>query len=174
MRLASALLGFAALAFAPFTQAALAAPVSVAPIAVSAELQTALDEDLGAREGDLLRRVVANSVSAALTRHGATVSDGAALVVEITIVDAAPNRPTMEQLSDRPGLDMGRSISIGGAELRGTLRRADGQAISEITHRRYTQNLVDLTGGETTWTDARRAIRQFAEKVADAYAAAGN
>ena len=66
------------------------------------------------------------------------------------------------------------SISVGGAELRGTLRAPDGQVIGEINHRRYNHNLADLTGAESTWTAARRAIRQFAEKVADAYAAAEN
>ena len=165
--------GLAAFAFAQIATTAAAAPVSLAPVAVSSELQTSLDDELGAREGELLRSTVARLVAAALSRHGATVSDGAPLVVEITIVDADPNRPTMAQMRDKPGLDFMRSISIGGAELRGTLRR-DGLTISEINHRRYTQSLIELTGGEATWTDARRAIRQFAEKVADAYAAAEN
>lgn len=173
MRYTSAFLGFAAFALAQvaITSAASAAPVRLAPVAVSAELQTALDEDLGAREGDVLRESVAHMVAAALTRHGATLADGAPLVVEVIIVDADPNRPTFEQLGARPGLDMLRSISVGGAELRGTLRAADGHVVSEISHRRYNNSIVDLTGGESTWTDARRAIRQFAEKIADAYVA---
>ena len=170
MRFSPTLSALAAFSLAAFTQVAVAAPVSLAPVALSAELQTSLDDDLGAREGEVLRRTVADTVSAALVRHGATVTGGAPVTVEITIVDADPNRPTMEQMSARPGLDMGRSISIGGAELHGALRGADGQVISEINHRRYTHSLIDLTGAESTWTDARRAIRQFAEKVADAYA----
>ncbi len=172
MRLSPTLFGCAAFAMAlAFAQPASAAPVKLAPIAVSAELQTALDDELGAREGETLRRAVTTSVTAALVRHGATIADGAPLVVEITIVDADPNRPTFEQLSARPGLDMARSISIGGAELHAILRGADGQPISEVDHRRYSHSLIELTGGENTWTDARQAIRQFAEKVADAYAA---
>ncbi len=173
MRNVFAFLGFAAfaLAQAATTSAASAAPVTLAPVAVSAEFQTALDEEFGAREGDVLRESVSRTVAAALTRHGATLSDGAPLVVEVIIVDADPNRPTFEQLGARPGLDMLRSISIGGAELRGTLRAADGHVVSEINHRRYNNSIVDLNGSESTWTDARRAIRQFAEKVADAYAA---
>ena len=171
MRYASAFAGFAAFALAALPTAVSAAPVTLAPVAVSAELQAELDEDLGAREGDVLRGSVSRAVAAALTRQGATIVDSAPLVVEIVIVDADPNRPTFEQLGARPGLDGMRSISVGGAELHGTLRTADGHVVSEITHRRYSEGLVDLTGGETTWTDARRAIRQFAEKVADAYAA---
>ncbi|MEQ1707594.1 MAG: hypothetical protein ABL864_04610 [Terricaulis sp.] len=173
MRYISAFLGFTAfaLAQAALPSVASAAPVTLAPVAISAEFQTTLDEDLGAREGDVLRDATARMVSAALARHGATLSDSAPLVVEIVIVDADPNRPTFEQLGASPGLDAFRSISVGGAELRGTLRAADGHIVSEVNHRRYNNSLVDLTGGESTWTDARRAIRQFAEKIADAYVA---
>jgi hypothetical protein len=172
MRLAPLLFGCAAFALAQaFVPDVVAAPVSLAPVAVSAELQTSLDDDLGAREGEFLRSAVTRSVTAALARHGATMADGAPLVVEITIIDADPNRPTFEQLGDRPGLDWGRSISIGGAELHGALRGADGALISEVDHRRYSQSLIELTGAESTWSDARRAIRQFAEKIADAYVA---
>jgi len=77
----------------------------------------------------------------------------------------------MQQLTGRPGLDAFRSISVGGAELRAVLRGAGGQVVAEVEHRRYTNSLRDLVGEPTTWTDARRSIGQFAEKVADAYVA---
>ena len=108
---------------------------------------------------------------ASLTERGATLSEGAPVTVEISIVDADPNRPTMQQLADTPGLDAFRSISIGGAELHAVLRGADGQVLSEVTHRRYNHSLDDVIPPATTWTEARRAIRQFANKVADAYVA---
>lgn len=168
MRIASLLVGFAAAALA---QSAWAAPVTVAPVAVSAEFQTELDDELGAREGDVLRNAVTRSVTAALTRHGATVAANAPVTIETTIIEADPNRPTFEQVSHRPGLDLYRSMSVGGAELRAVVRAADGRVLSEVTHRRYNPSFVDLTGGESTWSEARYAIRQFAEKVADAYAA---
>ena len=62
------------------------------------------------------------------------------------------------------------SISLGGAELHAVLRGADGVVIEEVTHRRYNYSLEEI-GAATTWSEARRAIRQFADKVADAYAA---
>lgn len=167
MRLVSALAGVAALAF---STAAFAAPVSIAPVSFSPELQAEIDEEYGAREGAYLQRSVNEALASALTQRGATVSDGAPMTLEVTIVDAVPNRPTMEQGMDQPGLDMIRSISIGGAELRAVLRRPDGQVI-EVTHERFDNSLQDLSGAETTWSAARRAIRQFATKVADAYAA---
>jgi len=169
MRLASALAGAAALVF---SSAAFAAPVSVAPVSFSSEFQTALEDDYGIREGEYLRDAVNEAVAAALTREGATLGAGAPLTIEIAIVDADPNRPTMQQLVDQPSLDAIRSISIGGAELHAVLRGSDGAVVSEVTHRRYNHSLADLSGAATTWTEARRAIRQFANKVADAYVAA--
>ena len=168
MRLTSALASAAALAFA---QLAYASPVTLAPISFSTEFQAQLDAELGAREGDVLQRAVVDAVSRELAERGATLSEGAPVTVEISIIDAAPNRPTMQQLVDTPGLDAINSVSIGGAELRAVLRSADGRTLSEVTHRRYNYNLADVSGAATTWTEARRAIRQFANKVADAYVA---
>lgn len=168
MRFTTALAGIAGLAFA---QAAQAAPVTLAPISFSPEFQTELNDELGAREGEFLQRNVSEAVGRALAERGATLSEGAPVRVEISIVDADPNRPTMQQLADTPGLDAFRSISIGGAELHAVLRGADGQVLSEVTHRRYNYSLDDAIPPATTWTEARRAIRQFANKVADAYVA---
>jgi hypothetical protein len=168
MRFTSALFAASALAFA---QAAWAGPVTLAPISFSPEFQEQLDEELGAREGDVLRAAVEQAIAQALERRGATLGEAAPVSIEVSIVDADPNRPTMQQLADQPGLDAARSVSIGGAELHAVLRGADGQVLSEVTHRRYNHSLQDLTGAATTWTEARRAIRRFADKVADAYVA---
>lgn len=170
MRSLIALAGLTLLAFAP---GATAAPVSLAPISYSPEFQQTLDDDLGAREGDVLSRAVTAAVSRALEARGAEIGPGSGLTLEVSIVDADPNRPTFAQLGATPGLDAMRSISLGGAELRGVLRGTDGQIISEVTHRRYDYNIEDVTGF-TTWSSAQRAIRQFAAKVADAYVAAEN
>jgi hypothetical protein len=165
MRVTSLLAGLAALAF---SQAALAASVNVAPVSYSPEFQEALNDDLGAREGEYLSRAVHEAVANALAERGATLGGGE-LTIEISIIDADPNRPTMQQLANQPGLDPIRSVSIGGAELRAVLRNSSGDVVSEVTHRRYNHSLADLNGASTTWTEANRAIRQFARKVADAY-----
>lgn len=154
------LIGAAALAFAAPAWA------QSTPVSFSPEFQTALEDEYGVREGEYLRTAVESAIQAELTRRGISSS---AANIEVTIVDAEPNRPTMQQLFDRPSLD-GTSVSIGGAELRATIRTASG-ATSEVTHRRYNHSLADLTGTAMTWTEARRAIRQFAVKVADAYIA---
>ncbi len=151
----AALLAFAAPAWAQST-----------PVSFSPEFQTSLEEDLGVREGEVLRTAVTDAISRELARRGVS---SAGLSIDVTIVDAEPNRPTMQQLFDEPSLDSS-SISIGGAELRAVLRSASGQT-TEVTHRRYNHSLADLNGPAATWTEARRAIRQFAVKVADAYVA---
>lgn len=170
MRVLSLLAGVAAIAFA--TQAA-AEPVAVAPISYSPEFQEQLDDELGVREGVYLSEQVTRAVARELAERGATMSESAPVTIEISIVDADPNRPTFQQLTDQPSLDGFRSVSIGGAELRAVLRGADGSVVSEVSHRRYNHSLADLSGAATTWTEARVAIRQFADKVADAYVAAG-
>ena len=80
--------------------AAAAAPVSLAPIQLSAELQETITDDYGAREEDVLRGMVERAVSDALTRVGGQIVEGGPIVIEITLVDARPNRPTLGQAID--------------------------------------------------------------------------
>lgn len=156
------LIGAAALAFAAPAWA------QSTPVSFSPEFQTALEEDYGVREGEILRADIEHAIQAELANRGVSNSG---VTVDVTIVDAEPNRPTMQQLFDRPALDVA-SISIGGAELRAVVRTANGET-AEVTHRRYNHSLADLAGPASTWTEAHRAIRQFAVKVADAYVATG-
>ncbi|HVV34535.1 MAG TPA: hypothetical protein VHC73_15005 [Vitreimonas sp.] len=165
MRLTFALAGLSALAFAT---AAGAEQVSLTPVAYSPEFQTALNRDLGEREGVYLSNDMVRAISDAITRHGATFGENG-LSIEISIISAAPNRPTMHQLLRRPELDAGRTVAVGGAEYHAVIKAADGRTLSEVTHRLYNYSLDDLVGPPTTWTTAERAIDQFAEKVADAY-----
>ncbi len=161
MQLRHLVIGAAALAFAAPAWA------QSTPVSFSPEFQTALEEEYGVREGEYLRTAVEQAIQAELARRGVSNSG---LAINVTIVDAEPNRPTMQQLFDQPSLDAGSSISIGGAELRAVIHTASG-ATAEVTHRRYNHSLADIVGPATTWTEARRAIRQFAVKVADAYIA---
>src|SRR5690349_5943944 len=134
MRFVSALVALGAIGFAT---AAAAGPVSLTPIKFSDQLQTSLQRDLGVREGDVLRDRVEQAVSSALTRRGATVQSGAPVTIDIEVIDADPNKPTFQQLSTRPYPSYMESTSIGGAELRATLRGADGQVLDQVSYRRY-------------------------------------
>lgn len=163
------LLAIAAISALALAQPAVAAPVTLAPVTISPALQAEIEDTYGAREAAYLQNEVTRQVSRALARSGANVSASAPVTIETAIVDARPNRPTMQQLSDTPGLDMFHSVSIGGAELTAVLRGADGRVLSEVAHERYSTTLAEA--GLTPWADARRAITQFARKVADAYVA---
>ncbi|MGE7199381.1 hypothetical protein [Brevundimonas naejangsanensis] len=89
--------------------------------------------------------------------------DGARL--ELVITDLKPNRPTMQQLSDKPGLDGMRSLSIGGAAIEGTVTTASGE-VQPVKFDYYTRTLADARGA-TTWTDAQRAYDRLARNLAD-------
>jgi hypothetical protein len=140
---------------------------TIAQISYAPEFETALEEDYGVREGAYLQETLSRYVSEALAARGVDVSGAQ---VELVIVDARPNRPTMEQAAHRPGLDTIRSRSIGGAELSGVIRRADGTVLAEAEHRYYSPDLLSATYSADTWGDARRAMRRFAAKLADAAA----
>jgi hypothetical protein len=158
-------------ALAIFSASAAFADEPLTSVSFSPEFQASLEEELGAREGAYLSDAVQEAIGRALAARGVAASN--AIHIDVTIVDADPNRPTFQQLRDEPGLDAIRSISIGGAELRAVLRGADGAVINEVDHRRYNHSIQDVSlGAATTWSEARRAIRQFANKVADAYVAA--
>lgn len=165
---------FAATAFSALALAlaapAVAAPVTVKPVSIDAELQKEFEDNYGEREIAVLQRAIESALAHELTAAGATVSDGAPVVIETTLVNVKPSRPTFQQATDKPGLDIIRSVSLGGAELRARVVRADGTTLSEVNHEWYEYNL-EYSNALTTWSDARRAIRRFADKVGDAYRA---
>lgn len=150
-----------------------AGPVSLAPVRFSDEFQTTLADDYGAREGAYLEETVDRALARALARVGGEVAASAPIAIEATIVEARPNRPTFQQLADRPGLDFGRSLSTGGAELIAVIRGADGAQLGEVRYRYFTPTLRDVYT-PTTWGDAHQAIHRFARRVAAEYARVAN
>lgn len=142
--------------------AAFAAPVTVGAIAFSPAFQKALADDYGPREGERL----AADVRKRLERDLAGVDAPAPTRVDVEIVDAKPNRPTMQQMTDMPGLSM-ESISIGGASLRATLRDTSGAELRSVSYSWYESDIRDVMAANT-WTDAYRAIRWFSAQVKEA------
>lgn len=162
MRIASLIAGALALGFAGVASAQTIQPVSYSP-----DFQEALEDDLGVREGAYLGETLSRFVSEALEARGLSGRD---VQIELSIVSARPNRPTFEQAANRPGLDTFNSISVGGAELRGVVRNAAGAEVQTVEYRYYSHDLWDARFNADTWGDARRAMRRFAGKVADAVA----
>ncbi len=141
-----------------------ATPAAADPASVTVTLGPDLKEksaELG--EGDVRRQAdrLAEVVRRALA--GAGELDGAR--IDLVLTDLQPNRPTMEQMTRRPGLDGHRSLSIGGAAIEGSITTADGRVLP-VRYDRYSNNLSDVRG-YATWQDAERAYERLAVRLAD-------
>ncbi|MFZ4165889.1 hypothetical protein [Brevundimonas sp. NPDC058933] len=150
---------------APVTAAlALASAVSAQPSAVVVTVSpdfAKTAEELGQRDVQQQIDDLTATVTRVLTQRDAL--DGAR--IELTITDLKPNRPTMQQLSDKPGLDAMRSISIGGAAIEGTVTTAAG-GTQPVKYDYYSTNLADVRG-YSTWQDARTAYDRLARNLAE-------
>jgi len=120
-----------------------------------------LSENYGEREGETLTEEIVEDLDRAFAKVGVDPAR-----VDITIVNAKPNRPTLEQMSARPGLDSFRSISLGGMELVGTAYDTDGNVLATQEYGWFENNLRDVVGSGV-WTDAKRASSRFAKKMAN-------
>lgn len=147
-----------ALAFA--AQAAPLGPVSTVHVAIGPDLQRQA-KDYGQKDLDDLAADLQDSVERALTRSGGLSAEGGTL--ELVIEDAVPNRPTMRQMSVKPGLSY-ESFGIGGARITGVLTTADGRQ-TPVAYRWYE---TDIRWSQTagTWMDARNTFDKFARRLA--------
>lgn len=143
--------------------------LAILPTAAATEVAVTYSDDFaeeladnyGEREGETLTEDIIDDLDHAFSRAGVAPAR-----VDVVIVNAKPNRPTLEQLSDRPGLDAFRSISLGGMELTGTAYDADGNVLATQEYEWFENNIRDAVGS-ATWTDANRASRRFAKKLAN-------
>lgn len=166
MRLVS-LAAAAALSFI-FAAAASAGPVVVKPMALDPALQKKFETDYGTREIGELQTALARALERALRAKGGDVAEAGPVVIETTLIDVKPSKPTLQQTVHRPGLDMFASSSLGGAKFKVRLLAADGRVLNEFTYDWYETDLL-TSQAMTTWHDARDAMRRFANRVADAY-----
>lgn len=143
--------------------ALLAAPAWADPASVNITLGPELldrVEELGERDVEQQVSRLSEVVRRTLARRGAL--DGAE--INLTLTDIKPNRPTMQQMADTPGLDGIRSISTGGATITGHVTTADG-VIHPVQYDWYSNNLADVRG-YAIWHDAERAYRRLADNLA--------
>lgn len=128
---------------------------------VSTEFQKKLDDDIGARESRVLTDILTRKIASTFASRGVNAER-----VVVTIEDARPNKPTFEQISNKPGLDGIRSIGTGGARVTGVAYDASGKEIGKFDYKWYETDLAN-TLGATTWTDARTSFDRFARRFAD-------
>jgi hypothetical protein len=139
---------------------AAAAQPSAVVVTVSPDFAKTAAE-LGEREVQQQADDLARTVERVLNEQQAL--DGAR--IELVITDLKPNRPTIQQATDKPGLDMMRSISIGGAAIEGTITTASGE-VQPVKYQRYSNNLADVRG-YSTWQDAGTAFNRLARNLAE-------
>jgi hypothetical protein len=154
--------------FAFLAPLALAAGLGAAPaLAQSPEVTVTVGGDLadevrelGQRDVDFQLQRLETVVERQLARRGAL--EGAR--INLVLTDLKPNRPTFQQASDRPGLSVTESRSIGGATIEGEVITADGERLP-VRYSRYSSSLADVRG-YTTWYDADRAYDGLASNLA--------
>ena len=140
--------------------ALLAAPAALAGeinVTFSPEFTEELNDEYGMREADYLIEEVQEDPTRELGKAGLDIAR-----IDVTILDAKPNKPTFKQLGDTPGLDYGDSKSIGGMKLSATAFDASGKATGDLTYDWYETDI--RYAGISTWQDAKRASDRFARK----------
>ncbi len=135
--------------------AALACDITVAFDPETAEEWT---ETYGEREVDYLSERVSDDLHDALAAAGLSVAQ-----VNVTIIDARPNRPTFKQASDRPGLDQFRSFSVGGMSLRAEAFDTDGTQLGDYAYKWFSHD-IRFASHRPTWSDANRASDIFSRR----------
>jgi len=152
----------AALLAASAASAAQAAPpggIASINIIVGPELQEKA-KDYGVREFDTLTSQLLQAVERELRKDGALVETGGRL--DLVIEDAKPNRPTMRQLSNTPGLSF-ESRGVGGAKVSGVLTTAAGDVIP-VSYSWYESDFRN-TVAAGTWSDAETSFDRFARRL---------
>lgn len=127
-------------------------------VTIGGDLQ---DEVAKLGEREVLRQAdeLAETVRARLVRDGAL--PGAR--VNLVLTDLKPNRPTIQQAIDRPGLSVFHSISIGGAAIEGEIITAEGERLP-VRYSRYSSSLAEVRGFGA-WQDADRAFDRLAANI---------
>ena len=129
--------------------------VSSVEVRIGPELKAKAARDLGERDVQRLAATLKADVQRELERTG--VLAGGRL--ELVLTDVRPSRPTLRQMSLRPGLSL-ESIAIGGATLEGQAISVTGD-VTPIHFRWYADDLEDASR-KATWTDAYAAFHRFA------------
>ncbi len=137
--------------------------ITISSITVSASDDVINEDELwGPRDIEQLKKNLVKKISSRLDKNKLMNDGGARL--ELTIIDLAPNRPTMQAYTRRPGLDF-RSFGLGGAEVEAHIIAADGTDLGKIRYRYFASYLDHHSSGLTTWYDARRSFDKFSRRL---------
>jgi len=115
---------------------------------------------LGETDVKEIAKALADTVRGDLTAHHRA---NAPIRADLVLEDATPNRPTIQQLSDNPGLSM-RSIALGGAAISGVVTFADGH--TELLSFSFRETSLRDDIGVGPWTDAERTFELLGDDLA--------
>lgn len=118
--------------------------------------------------GENERATLEAAIRAAVAREAARTPAMAGRQITVTVEEVAPTHPTREQLASNPAVDPVLTKFLGGAELAGEVRDANQHVVAKVTHRYFAPTLALGSSSLDPWADARRAIDQFAVKLAAA------
>lgn len=137
--------------------------LTISSVVISASDEVANETKLfDNRDVEQMKAVLHKKVMRQLTKAGTINPNGVQL--KLTLTDLKPNRPTMAQFRDKPGLSF-QSIAIGGASIEGQIIAADGTEIGTVSFT-WQESWIDQVQGATVWYDARRAFDRFARRFA--------
>lgn len=85
--------------------------------------------------------------------------------INVMVNDVAPTYPTREQLNGSPTLDPVKTHYLGGATLTGNLLGEDGQVLKTVKSRYYPPTVQWRSYAYDPWSDADKAIEQFADQL---------
>ncbi|MEM9938377.1 MAG: hypothetical protein AAFZ91_15030 [Pseudomonadota bacterium] len=143
------------------------AALALIPVAGATEISVSFSEDFaetlsdeyGEREGTFLTEEVIEDMEQAFVKYGVSPAK-----VDITIIDAKPNRPTFKQLG-KPGLSF-QSVSVGSLKLEAIAYDAAGDLIVSKKYSSFNRDIRDSVGA-STWYEAKRSSDRFARKFAE-------
>ena len=118
----------------------------------------------GDKDLDLLKKRLQSKIEKRFSKNGIAISENASTILQVTLADAEPNRPTFEQQSRDVSLSF-QSIALGGAEIESELVTRDGRSLGNINYRWYENDIRDASFG-STWSDTYRAFDRYASRAA--------
>jgi hypothetical protein len=92
----------------------------------------------------------------------------AGVSINVLVEDVAPTYPTRAQLDSSPNLDPVKTHFLGGAALTANLLGGHGQVLTTVRHRYFPPNIEWRSDVFDPWSDADRAIEQFAGQLGSA------
>lgn len=85
--------------------------------------------------------------------------------IVIIINDLTPNRPTREMRHETPNLSYD-SLYRGGGDFTARILDENGHEISQLEYDWYVSDIAE-SAYKSTWTDARRALDRFADRLTE-------